>query len=87
MCNLILIVVVTPIEKADVILGFRGEFDDVSADPVVTQITKIIRSMNGNIHDEGMTKEISPDALYIKFSLIGANKVDVAYKLEQMVSA
>ncbi|XP_074036900.1 uncharacterized protein [Leptinotarsa decemlineata] len=75
----------TPIEKADVTLGFRGEFDDISAVPVVNQITKIIKSLNGNVNSEGLRAETTPDALYIKFALIGSNKVDVAYKMEQMV--
>lgn len=76
----------TPIEKADVTLGFRGEFDDVSAVPVVNQITKIIRSLKGNLNEEGIKTSITTDTLYINFSLIGSNKVDVAYKLEQLVS-
>ncbi|CAH1111232.1 unnamed protein product [Psylliodes chrysocephalus] len=75
----------TPIEKADVTLGFRGEFDDVSAVPVVNQITKIIRSLKGNLNEEGIKTSITTDTLYINFSLIGSNKVDVAYKLEQLV--
>ncbi|XP_050296435.1 kielin/chordin-like protein [Anthonomus grandis grandis] len=76
---------VVPIESAEVTLGFRGEYDDVTAAPVVNQITKIVNSLNGNVNDLGIHTEITGDALYIKFSLIGSNKVDVAYKLEQMV--
>lgn len=72
-------------EKAEVTLGFRGEFDDVNAQPVVNQVTKIIKNLNGNLNSDGLKTEVMPDALYIHFSLIGSNKVDVAYKLEQMV--
>lgn len=72
-------------EKAEVTLGFRGEFDDVNAQPVVNQITKIVKNLNGNINGDGLKTEVTPDTLYIHFSLIGSNKVDVAYKLEQMV--
>ena len=74
-----------PVESVEVTLGFRGEYDDVSAVPVVNQITKIVKNMNGIISSQGFKTEISSDALYIKFSLIGSNKVDVAYQLEQMV--
>ncbi|XP_076257897.1 uncharacterized protein LOC143194965 [Rhynchophorus ferrugineus] len=74
-----------PLESAEVILGFRGEFDDVNASPVVNQITRIVNNLNGNVNDNGITTELTPDALYVKFSLIGSNKVDVAYRLEQMV--
>ncbi|XP_019877040.1 balbiani ring protein 3 [Aethina tumida] len=75
----------TPIESVEVTLGFRGEFDDISAVPVVNQITKIIKHLNGNIHENGLKTEIAPDALYVKFSLIGSSKVDVAYNVEQMI--
>ncbi|XP_057651996.1 uncharacterized protein LOC130891358 isoform X1 [Diorhabda carinulata] len=77
--------IVTPIEKADMTLVFRGEFDDISAVPVVNQIKKIIKSLHGNVNNDGIKASTTSDALYIKFSLIGDNKVDVAYKLEQMV--
>lgn len=80
------ILATTPIESVEVTLGFRGEFDDISAVPVVNQITKIIKHLNGNIHENGLKTEIAPDALYVKFSLIGSSKVDVAYNVEQMVS-
>lgn len=78
--------VITPIEKAEVTLAFRGEYDDVSSQPVINQITNIIRSLNGKICSDGITSEATGDILFIKFSLIGSNKIDVAYNLEQMVS-
>lgn len=74
-----------PLESAEVTLGFRGEYDDITAIPVVNQITKIVQSLNGNVNDEGIRTEITTDVLYVRFSLIGSNKVDVAYRLEQMV--
>lgn len=67
-------------------LAFRGEFDDVSSQPVVNQITKIIRSLNGHLGSDGIASEATGDVLFVKFSLIGSNKIDVAYNLEQMVS-
>ncbi|XP_060536767.1 fibrillin-1-like isoform X2 [Cylas formicarius] len=75
----------TPLESAEVTLGFHGEFDDVSSIPVVNQVTKIVKALHGNFKSDGISTEIAPDALYVRFSLIGNNKVDVAYKLEQMV--
>jgi hypothetical protein len=74
-----------PVESVEVTLGFRGEYDDVSAVPVVNQVSKIVKNMNGIISSQGFKTEATSDALYVKFSLIGMNKVDVAYKLEQMV--
>lgn len=76
--------VYTPLESVEVTLGFRGEFDDVSAIPVINQITKVIKNLNGHINN-GLKAEITEDVLFVKFSLIGSNKVDVAYTLEQMV--
>lgn len=75
----------TPIESVDVTLGFRGEYDDITAVPVVNQIAKIIQTLEGTINSEGMKADITNDVLFIKFSLIGSNKVDVAYKMEQLV--
>nr|XP_022902311.1 balbiani ring protein 3 [Onthophagus taurus] len=76
----------TPIESVDIILGFRGEFDDITAIPVINQITKIVKNLRGVPSDDGFLTDINNDGLYIKFSLIGTNKVDVAYRLEQMVT-
>lgn len=66
-------------------MGFRGEYDDVSAVPVINQITKIVRNLKGSTDGEGINAEVTPDVLYIKFLLTGSNKVDVAYRLEQLV--
>lgn len=75
----------TPIESVEIVLGFRGEFDDVTAVPVTNQVSQIVKNLKGIINNNGITSEITGDALYIKLSLIGTNKVDVAYRLEQMV--
>lgn len=81
----ILFAAVTPVETVDTVLGVRGEYDDISAVPIVNQIYKIIKDLRGTLGSKGITTEITPDVLYIKFSLVGSNKVDVAYRLEQMV--
>lgn len=70
----------------EVTLGFRGEFDDVSSEPVISHIRKIITGLKGMISSKGIDSDTLNDVLYLKFSLIGSNKVDVAYKLEQMVN-
>lgn len=74
-----------PVESVEVTLGFRGEFDGVSSGPVVNQITKIVKNLKGIISTKGFKTEATSDLLLIRFSLIGSNKVDVAYNLEQMV--
>lgn len=75
----------TPIEGIEVTLGFKGEFDGVTAIPITNQINRIVKNLKGVISKDGITTEVTPDTLYIKLSLIGSNKVDVAYRLEQMV--
>ena len=80
-----LFVVHTPIETVDITLGFRGEYDDISAIPVSNQINKIVKNLKGVITKNGIELDITPDVLYAKFSLVGGNKVDVAFRLEQMV--
>lgn len=75
----------TPVDTVEAVLGIRGEYDDITAVPVINQIYRIIRNLKGSLDRNGVTSEITPDVLYIKFSLIGSNKVDVAYRLEQMV--
>lgn len=72
-------------ESVEVTLGFRGEYDDISAEPVVNQISKIISSLKGTISSDGIKPEATADVLFVRFSLVGNNKVDVAYRLEQMV--
>lgn len=76
----------TPIESVDITLGFRGEYDDVTAVPVINKIAKIVHNLRGTVGEDGMNAEVTNDVLFVKFSLIGSNKVDVAYRLEQMVS-
>lgn len=78
----------TPVESVEVTLGFRGE--NINSDSivhVVNQITKLVtNNLNGHVNnDEGIKAETEPNAFLVKFTLIGSNKVDVAYTLEQLV--
>ncbi|VEN35788.1 unnamed protein product [Callosobruchus maculatus] len=77
--------VFTPIEAAEVTLGFKGQYDDITAERIVSQMTKIINNLHGNINSEGLEIDLNPGELYVKVSLIGSNKVDVGYKIEQMI--
>lgn len=53
---------------------------------VVNNINNILSHLKGTVKKNVLTAEPTSDTLYIKLSLIGNNKVDVAYKLEQMVN-
>ncbi|KAF5293262.1 hypothetical protein FQR65_LT11002 [Abscondita terminalis] len=75
----------TPVENVDVVVGFRGEYDDISAMPIINNIKSILTDLRGTVKNNEILAEYTSDALYIKFSLIGSNKVDVAFILEQMV--
>ncbi|KAF5273134.1 hypothetical protein FQA39_LY07624 [Lamprigera yunnana] len=75
----------SPIQNVDIIIGFRGEYDDVSTIPVINNLKSIIRDLKGTIKNNEVLAEYSGEQMYIKFTLIGSNKVDVAFILEQMV--
>lgn len=77
----------TPIDTVEVTIGFRGEFDAQTAVAATKQMRTIIANMKGTIVKDELTTELTPDALYIRFSLEGNNKVDVAFRLEEMVNA
>lgn len=76
----------TPIDTVEVTIGFRGEFDAQTAIAATKQMRTIIANMKGTIVKDELTTELTPDALYIRFSLEGNNKVDVAFRLEEMVT-
>lgn len=78
--------VTTPIEFVDVTIGFKGEYDDVSAIPIVNKIKMLLSNLKGTIKNNEVMAKITSDVLYIKLQLIGNNKVDVAFLLEQMVN-
>lgn len=77
----------TPIASIEVVLGFRGEFNDVTSTPIVNRIKGVIMGLNGVLKDKEIDVDITNDVLYVKFSLIGRNNVNVAYRLEQMVNS
>lgn len=52
---------------------------------MIDKISLTVNRLKGVISEEGVNAETTPDALFLKFSLVGSNKVDVAYKLEQIV--
>lgn len=68
-----------------VTLGFRGEFNLESAQPVVNQVKSIVDKFKGKIVKNVIRAEPNADGLAVQFALEGNNKVDVAFWLEKMV--
>lgn len=79
-------VVPTPIESVEVTIGFRGEYTAENAEPVVRKIRALVEKLKGSIVKNIISAEPTPDGLAIQFALEGNNKVDVAFRLEEMVS-
>lgn len=77
----------TPIDTVEVTIGFRGEFDSQTTEDATKQMRAIITGLKGTIVKEEITAETTSDALYVRFSLEGNNKVDVAFRLEEMVNS
>lgn len=66
-------------------MGFRGEYTAESAEPVIKQIRAIVEKLKGSIVKNIISAEPTADGLAIQFALEGNNKVDVAFRLEEMV--
>ncbi|KAK9878499.1 hypothetical protein WA026_022395 [Henosepilachna vigintioctopunctata] len=75
----------SPVEKVEVTLGFRGEYNDISSVYMVNKISNILKNLGGVVNEDGIRAKISPEAMYIKFALIGNKKIDIAFTLERMV--
>lgn len=70
----------------EVTIGFRGEYTAESAEPVIRQIRILVEKLKGRIVKNIISAEPTPDGLAIQFALEGSNKVDVAFRLEEMVN-
>lgn len=75
----------TPIEEVDVTLGFFGEFSSEVADKMKLQILNELSQLGATLKNKEIDILKEPDVTYIHFSVIGSNKVDVAYHLEELV--
>lgn len=76
----------TPIEAVDITLGFLGEFSGPIGDKMKEQLLKDLDSLGATVKDRVIKVYKEPDVTYIQFTLTGANKVDISYHLEELVT-
>ncbi|XP_046401941.1 uncharacterized protein LOC124167922 [Ischnura elegans] len=82
----------TPIEAVEIHLGFQGSHVGMKKKAVIGSVRDILSKMGAKVKADSIEVEMRPsdadgDSIHVQFSLIGPNKVDVAYQLEQMVKA
>ncbi|KAG8232187.1 hypothetical protein J437_LFUL011414 [Ladona fulva] len=82
----------TPIEAVEIHLGFHGNHAGMKKKAVIASIREMLNKMGAKIKAdaievESRSSDSDGETTHVQFSLIGPNKVDVAYQLEQMVKA
>ncbi|XP_034936428.1 neurogenic locus notch homolog protein 1 [Chelonus insularis] len=73
----------TPVEAVEVTLRFPGHFVNEDTSRFTTAAEDLMRDLNANIKD-GIAVELDLDAAIIGFEVVGENKVDVAFHLEEL---
>ncbi|XP_063231610.1 balbiani ring protein 3-like [Bacillus rossius redtenbacheri] len=76
-----------PIEAVQVKLGFNNYHNKSAIQQIEAEMKKMIFDLGAKLKDDIIQIEIYPDIIYVHFDIIGANKVDVAYYLEEMVKS
>ena len=76
----------TPVEAVEVRLGFLGSHRGITSEKIITEVRKVLEKLGAKVRNNLMESETLPDAIYVMFEVIGNNKVDVAFHLEEMVS-
>ncbi|KAJ4448194.1 hypothetical protein ANN_10207 [Periplaneta americana] len=77
----------TPIQAIEVQLGFQGRQDKTSNQKLMTEVRKTLEKLGATLHNNVMEVKTYPDVTYVTFEVVGSNKVDVAFHLEEMVRA
>jgi hypothetical protein len=77
----------TPVEAVEVQLGFRGQQDESASGRLMAEVRRALQKLGAKLRNNLMEVKTYPDVAYVTFEVIGSNKVDVAFHLEEMVSA
>ncbi|XP_067012696.2 thyroglobulin [Anabrus simplex] len=77
----------TPVKAVDVTLGFHGHYSSDNENHMAAGLKAVLDKLKAKVKNGAIDVEIFPDSAYIRFSLVGSNKVDVAYHLEEMVKS
>lgn len=73
----------TAVEAVEVTLRFPGHFVNEDTNRFTRATADLLRDLNASIKD-GIAVELDLDAAIIGFEIVGDNKVDVAFHLEEL---
>nr|CAD7194476.1 unnamed protein product [Timema douglasi] len=76
-----------PIEAVEVKLGFYNYHNKTTEKLLESELKSILQGLGAKLKNDLIEVEIMPDVIYVHFSIIGNNKVDAAYYLEEMVKS
>jgi len=77
----------TPVDAVDVQLGFRGQRHDIYTNGrLQDEVRNTLEKLGAKLRNNLMEVRTYPDVTYVTFEVIGSNKVDVAFHLEELVS-
>lgn len=84
--TLLTIPVPTPIEAVHITLGFFGDFSSVVSGMMKSQLLRDLTKLGATIQNKQIELLKEPGVTYIHFTVVGNNKVDIAYHLEELVN-
>lgn len=76
-----------PVSQVDVILNFPtpSESEEPSSVKIGVEAQDLLRKMQAQLMDDKVEVEILPESTNLRFTLVGHNKVDISFNLEEMV--
>jgi hypothetical protein len=78
----------TPVDAVDVQLGFRGQRHDIYTNGrLQDEVRNTLEKLGAKLRNNLIEVRTYPDVTYVTFEVIGSNKVDVAFHLEELVRA
>lgn len=77
----------TPVEAVEVQLGFQDQQQDMASNErLISDVRRTLEKLGAKLRNNLIEVKKHSDVTYITFEIIGSNKVDVAFHLEEMVS-